>query len=177
MSHSRSGTSVSADVDRVLGPKNLNELTALEAQISGKLESNEPIDVEYWEQLLKSVNVFKAKAELRTVYDSVIKSRLDKYRQEQRTEADSLKRKLELLLQTTSSNGNSTEGSEDIRVIQYSRNLDPEPGLKLRPEDKHFDMFEETEVLQKFVGVLLYGINQTCLILTDLKERRKISCL
>lgn len=150
LTHGRSGSSVSADIDRLLSPKNLAELTALERQISGKLESTEPIDVEYWEQLLRSVNVFKAKAELKSVYDSVIKSRLEKYRQEQRVEGDALKRKLDLLLQ--GSIDVSTENMNGTHSIQYSRNFDPEPELKLLPEDKHLETIEETEVIERSVS-------------------------
>lgn len=152
MTHGRSGSSVSSDIDRLLSPKNLTELMALERQISGKLESNEPIDVEYWEQLLKSVNVFKARAELKSVYDSVIKSRLGKYRQEQRVEGDTLKRKLHLLLQTTASADVNTEDLNGMQSIQYSRNLDPEPELKLLPEDKHLETIEESEVMKRYVS-------------------------
>ena len=152
LTYGRSGSSVSADIDRLLSPKNLAELTALERQISGKLKSNEPIDVEYWEQLLKSVHVFKARAELKSVYDSVVKSRLEKYRQEQRVEGDTLKRKLDLLLQTTASVDVRTEDLNGTHSIQYSRKLDPEPELKLLPEDKHLETIEEAEVMKRYVS-------------------------
>ena len=162
MTHGRSGSSVSTDIDRLLSPKTLAELMALERQISGKLESNEPIDVEYWEQLLKSVNVFKARAELKSVYDSVVKSRLEKYRQEQRVEGDTLKRKLDLLLQTTASVDASIEDPNGMHTIQYSRNLDPEPELRLLPEDKHLETIEETEVMKRYVSACLLGPCPLC---------------
>ncbi|KAL9132250.1 MAG: hypothetical protein Q9217_000054 [Psora testacea] len=152
-------TSVSADVDRLLSPKSLPQLTVLEKQISDKLQSNEPIDVEYWEELLRSVAIYKAKAELKGVYNSIIESRLNSLRQGQRAEAMDLTRKLELLLDDPDdavdnhvphSEDKSPYPPENRYSIIYSRDLDPEPVLKLRAEDKCFDVLEEAIFLDKF---------------------------
>lgn len=68
--------SVTSDVDRILGPKSLDQLEKLEGQIEAKLRSDEVMDTDYWEQLLKSLRVYKAKARLRNVYDAILDNRL-----------------------------------------------------------------------------------------------------
>lgn len=154
----RSTQAVSVDVDRLLSPKSQEELDNLETQISAKLKSKEPIDVEYWEQLLGSIAVYKAKAELNQVYKSIIESRLAKFRGEQASEADAVKRKLASLL----CNSDNAHGSADnspfhignakvpyAPLLKYSSQLDPEPLLKLRPEDRARDIVDEAEFINQ----------------------------
>lgn len=152
-----SATSVSADVDRLLSPKNLTELESLEEQISSKLHSNEPIDVEYWEQLLRNVAVYKSRAELNTVYKSIIQSRLNDLRHEQRAEAVLVRNKLALLTSISKSEDlkldctTSTVDKSNLETpsLKYSRTLDPEPLLKLRAEDKGLDTLDEKDFMEK----------------------------
>ena len=133
----------------------------MEKQIDGKLQSKEPIDVEYWEQLLRNVAVYKARAELDAVYKSIIESRLDELKQEQREQAAQAKEKLRLILNNVEGMGDVTteapnpennalfeRGSE----IQYSRVLDPEPLLKLHAEDKSLDIIDERAFLERTVS-------------------------
>ncbi|KAL8713328.1 MAG: hypothetical protein Q9220_002527 [cf. Caloplaca sp. 1 TL-2023] len=136
----RAGSSVSADVDQLLAPKSAEELTVLKTQVNKKLQSNEPIDIEYWEQLLGSIAVYSAKAELRVVYKSVINSRLEEYRRDQSREAVLSQQKLHALL------SHSAVGAS-VPVIGYSREIDPEPLLKLGPEDKALDTLDESQFL------------------------------
>lgn len=138
----RGVSSVSDDVDSLLGPKSLKELTSLEGQVKQKLESNEPIDVEYWEQLLRSIAVYKAKAELKQVYKSVIDSRLQVLKDQQILEADSVREKLTLL---------SATSSQSPFGIRYSKSIDPEPFLKIRPEDKALEVMDEAAFLSNIV--------------------------
>ena len=156
----RSASSVSADVDRLLSPKSLSELENLEKQISSKLQSDEPIDVEYWEQLLRSVAVYKSRAELNLVYKNIIKSRLDDFRHEQRGEAVLLRDKLALLTSISNSKdlaSNGTSPSAEISnaeppPFKYSKLLDPEPLLKLRAEDKGLDTLDEKDFMEKLAS-------------------------
>ncbi|KAK0731995.1 mid region of cactin-domain-containing protein [Lasiosphaeris hirsuta] len=67
----RALASVASDVDNILSPKSLEQLEALEKQIRTKLQSNEPIDTDYWEELLKSLLMYKAKAKLRKVCEAI----------------------------------------------------------------------------------------------------------
>ncbi|ERF72187.1 hypothetical protein EPUS_02978 [Endocarpon pusillum Z07020] len=71
----RAVSSVSSDIDLLLSPKSFDELEALEVQINRKLVSDEPIDTDYWEQLLKSLLTWKAKAKLEKLYQSALDSR------------------------------------------------------------------------------------------------------
>ncbi|KAH0543587.1 hypothetical protein FGG08_002148 [Glutinoglossum americanum] len=160
----RAVSSVSADVDRLLGPKSYEELETLETQINKKLQSNEPIDVDYWEQLLRSLIVWKAKAKLKKVYQSVIDGRLEILRRQQRDEAESVCCKLQLILggpKAVEEQGgvednpcDTASSAEDAPVMAatYSRDIDPEPLLKLRYEDKALDSMDEEAFLQKLTA-------------------------
>ena len=52
---------VEADITALLQGKSYDHLVALQKQIQLKLGSGEPIDVDYWEGLLKKLIVWKAK--------------------------------------------------------------------------------------------------------------------
>ena len=162
--------SVSADVDRLLGPKTYEELDALETQISRKLNSNEPIDVDYWEQLLRSLTVWKARAKLKKVYQSVVDSRLSILKLQQEAEAETAQEKLALLFGARkSTDDTSSTGQIPISTITppivYSRALDPEPLLKLRPEDKSLDTVDEKEFLNRIVCLLFDCIVRYALLM------------
>ncbi|KAL7929451.1 mid region of cactin domain-containing protein [Trichoderma chlorosporum] len=64
-------SSVADDIDKILAPKSFDQLEALEQQIKAKLRSNEDIDTDYWEQLLRSLRVWKAKATLARIADDI----------------------------------------------------------------------------------------------------------
>ena len=52
---------IEADITRLLEGKSFEQLLALENNVKSKLASREPIDVDYWEGLLRSLQVWKAK--------------------------------------------------------------------------------------------------------------------
>ena len=52
---------VESDITALLQGKTYDHLVALQRQIQAKLGSGEPIDAEYWENLLKKVIVWKSK--------------------------------------------------------------------------------------------------------------------
>ena len=141
----RGVSSVSADVDRLLGPKSYEELEVLEKQIRKKLDSNEPIDFDYWEHLLRSLKVWKARARLRRVSQTIINSRVEILRKQQQEEALSVQGKLQDIL------GKHLQNI-DPATITYSNALDPEPSLKLRPEDKGLSSIDEKEFLSNIVS-------------------------
>jgi hypothetical protein len=74
-------SSVADDIDKILAPKTYDQLAALEGQIKAKLQSNEDIDTDYWEQLLRSLAVWKAKATLNKVYKAIADSREQRLKQ------------------------------------------------------------------------------------------------
>jgi hypothetical protein len=67
--------SVADDIDKILSGKTLEGLDALEKQIKAKLRSDEDIDTDYWEQLARSVKVWKSKAALRQIQEEVVRER------------------------------------------------------------------------------------------------------
>ncbi|KAI9684169.1 MAG: hypothetical protein M1829_003439 [Trizodia sp. TS-e1964] len=151
-------SSVAADIDCLLAPKSFEELEGLERQITSKLSSNEPIDVDYWEQLLRSLIVWKARAKLRKVYQSVIDSRLESLRKQQMDEATIIRSKLQIIfgasnlsLETDIPDPASLTplpAKHGFPSIKYPTDLDPEPLLKLRAEDKSLEQVDEKAFLQ-----------------------------
>lgn len=86
----RAVSSVSADVDKILGPKSLEQLEKLEGQIRTKLRSDEAIDTDYWGQLLKSLLVYKAKAKLRNICEELKEHRIKELRESNPAKAEAL---------------------------------------------------------------------------------------
>ena len=159
----RAVSSVAADVDKLLGPKTYEQLEVLEKQIRTKLQSNEPIDVDYWEQLLRSLLIWKAKAKLKKVYESVLDSRLDTLRKQQQEDAEVVRSKMQEILggplqvreDGSQNSGDSTDVSRNVRRqpgFPYSQEYDPEPLLKLHTEDKSGEVIDESVFLQKIVA-------------------------
>ena len=153
-SHQRgSNNSIAADVDKLLAPKSSQELELLEVQVLKKLQSDEPIDVERWEEFLASIKVYNAKAALSKVYKSIITNRLNEFRHEQSVEAARAAEKLSLLL---SSSGEDLAGKTPSFAPQpadrYIQKYDPEPLLKLRLEDKGLDTVEESSFIDSMAA-------------------------
>lgn len=72
---SRAVLNVTDDIDNLLKSKTYAQLETLEEQIHTKLRGDEPVDVDYWEQLLRSLKVWKAKAFVRALHEPVLKAR------------------------------------------------------------------------------------------------------
>ena len=62
---------VQNDVSAILNGKSLEQLSQLQRSIQAKLGSGEPIDVDYWESLLKNLLVWKSKVEFSFFKDTV----------------------------------------------------------------------------------------------------------
>ena len=159
----RAVSSVAGDVDKLLGPKTYDQLESLEKQIRAKLRSNEPIDVDYWEQLLRSLLIWKAKAKLKKVYQSVLDSRLDTLRKQQQEDADGVRSKLQEMLMSPTPvvEEGSDDPVDDVSSsrtarkqpkFEYSQKYDPEPLLKLRTEEKSSEVVDESVFLEKIVA-------------------------
>ncbi|KAG6146361.1 hypothetical protein E4U28_000706 [Claviceps purpurea] len=67
--------SVMGDIDRILSPKTYDQLETLEKQIKAKLRSDDDIDTDYWEQLLRHLMVWKSKAILDRIHGEIIAKR------------------------------------------------------------------------------------------------------
>ncbi|CAO2649861.1 Nn.00g011530.m01.CDS01 [Neocucurbitaria sp. VM-36] len=138
----RGTSSVSADIDQLLAPKSYEQLGTLEVQVKKKLDSDEPIDYDYWEQLLRSLRVWKAKAKLRRVSQEIVKERLQALRRQQAEAAASVQGKLYEMVKPTD---DTSEAQPPI--VTYDSTLDPQPLLKLRAEDKALPQIEEKAFL------------------------------
>ncbi|CAO1620516.1 unnamed protein product [Parajaminaea phylloscopi] len=78
---------VKSEMSQMLSTKDYKQLAGLQDQVREKLRSGEPIDVEYWEALLKQIVVWRAKAKLRDLHEVVLENRLEYLRRKQRDEA------------------------------------------------------------------------------------------
>jgi hypothetical protein len=142
--------SVAADINKILSPKSYEELETLEAQVKRKLNSNEPIDTDYWEELLRSLTVWKARAKLKKVYQAVIEGRVQTLRKQQREEAESVRTKLAPIAPIIGTTSVTTTRS-GLRNEETTADLDPESLLQLRPEDKGLEVLDESLFLQQVV--------------------------
>ncbi|PWW72209.1 hypothetical protein C7212DRAFT_303292 [Tuber magnatum] len=152
----RAVSSVAGDVDKLFSSKSLEELQTLEAQIVRKLNSNEPIDVDYWNELLRSLRVWKAKASLKKIYGDVIKSRLEILVRQQKEEAKTVRAKLEAILSGPKGVPEGLQSEDEkknvvykeSRVVPYTTEMDPEPMLRLRHEEKGLESADEKAFLE-----------------------------
>ena len=119
----------------------------MEVQIKTKLDSDETIDFDYWEQLLRTLRVFKAKAKLRRVSQDIVNERLQSLRKQQEEAALSVQRRLQEML---AASGMSNSG--EPAAIPYDPSLDPQPLLKLRTEDKVLEKVNEKKFLESIVS-------------------------
>ena len=148
-------STVAADVDKLLGPKTYEQLEALEGNIRAKLRSNEDIDEDYWEQLLKSLLIWKAKAKLKKVYQSVLDSRLEALRKQAVEEAEAVRARLQRKLVAVATEDSNMDGldvaagqtSTKQQAVGWSRTLDPEAELKLSEDDKTKAVVDEKDLL------------------------------
>lgn len=151
----RSVAAVSTELDKLLNPKSSAELSVLEKQVERKLGSDEPIDVEYWEQLLRDIVVYKARAELNQYGHSIISNRAQTYLQQQKREAVSFRN---LLTTSLSSIGDaaSVEKAMSSSLTSVATNLDvfdPDAALKIQPGDGEFKIIDENIFFDENVSV------------------------
>ncbi|KAL4980320.1 mid region of cactin-domain-containing protein [Aspergillus desertorum] len=138
----RALNSVAADINKLLSPKSYEQLQTLEGQVRKKLDSNEPVDTDYWEELLRSLTVWKARAKLKRVYQDVIDERVRGLRRQQREEAESVRTKLAPLAPMVE------HGTANM-IEEEFRDLDPDPLLQIRPEDKVYEVVDEEVFLDQ----------------------------
>jgi hypothetical protein len=109
---------VNQDIHRVLSGKTVAQLSVLQDQIVRKLNSNEPIDVEYWENLLKELVIYKAKAKLNDMHQEILTARLQQLRNKQREEALKVQEELErvLSMQEAEVHGQGVRAGEGMQI-------------------------------------------------------------
>ncbi|ORX59652.1 hypothetical protein DM01DRAFT_1333118 [Hesseltinella vesiculosa] len=89
---------VNTDIQRILNGKTYEQLSQLQKQVRSKLDSGAPIDVEYWETLLKELVVYKAKSKLSQMHQVMLTQRLEQLREQQRQEAFKVQQELDQVL-------------------------------------------------------------------------------
>ncbi|KAI8883583.1 hypothetical protein K501DRAFT_184164, partial [Backusella circina FSU 941] len=114
---------VNQDVNNILAGKSVEQLAALQKQVMGKLSSGDPVDVEYWEDLLKETVVYKAKAKLNEMHQDILSARLQQLREKQREEATKVQEELERVL-----------AMQEVDV--YGQGVGPGEGIEAEPVDE-----------------------------------------
>ncbi|KAI8985131.1 mid region of cactin-domain-containing protein [Pilobolus umbonatus] len=127
---------VNEDIHRVLSGKSVSQLAVLQEQIMRKLSSNEPVDVEYWENLLKELIVYKAKAKLNDMHQEILAARLEQLRNKQREEALKVQEELERVL--------SMQESE-----VYGHGIRPGEGVVVEPVDEEMTNAQDEAFVKK----------------------------
>ncbi|KAJ1978561.1 hypothetical protein H4R34_003161 [Dimargaris verticillata] len=105
--------------------KSQPELVAVRDQIERKLASREPLDVEYWEQLLQVLKVYMAKETLREMHQLLLEKRLTQLRDKQLREAlrdqEDLEAELDMATeQPPESSGEPTTDAQSTGADQLS---------------------------------------------------------
>lgn len=140
--------SFNRDIDNILAGKTVSQLSILQDQIMHKLHSNEPVDVEYWENLLKELVVYKAKAKLNDMHQDILATRLQQLRDRQREEALKVQEELErvLSMQETQVYGQGVRAGEGIEF---------EPVDEEMTEAQDQSSAKDKDVVKKNSGSLL----------------------
>ncbi|WVO16315.1 hypothetical protein L204_103990 [Cryptococcus depauperatus] len=72
---------------KIVSGLSLQRLTELEDRANGLLHSNQPVDSDFWELVLKKIHVEKAVAKLNSIHEIVLKNRLEQFKRRQRDDA------------------------------------------------------------------------------------------
>ncbi|GBC15653.1 mid region of cactin-domain-containing protein [Rhizophagus irregularis DAOM 181602=DAOM 197198] len=143
---------VKDDINKLLAGKTYEQLNKLQSQIQQKLSGQEAVEVEYWEQQLKTITVWKAKAKLKAMHEIVLQKRLEQLRRKQRQEAIKVQEELETALASHSvqikAEGQGTIDNDAIEeedyslIEEYDKLMSPRPFDKLPREDKQCEIVD-----------------------------------
>ncbi|KAG0325958.1 hypothetical protein BGZ99_010331 [Dissophora globulifera] len=173
---------IAQDIAVKLAGKTHEELTLLQGQIQRKLAAGGAIDVDYWEALLKTLIVWKAKAKLNAIHQVILQKRLEQLKTRQLREAEKEKAELAavLAMQTLDVEGDvsglrplaeeDTEFAQDDEdqemqsvAVPYDRAMSPEPFDTLTREDQNLAVVDQlddwAEILEKRRQVLSKQFN------------------
>ncbi|KAG0067741.1 hypothetical protein BGZ93_006604 [Podila epicladia] len=158
---------IAQDIANKLAGKSYEQLVLLQGQIQRKLAEGGAIDVDYWEALLKTLIVWKAKAKLNSIHQIVLQKRLEQLKSRQMREAEKEKAELAavLAMQTQEVDGDTSNlrhggieeeadmGQDDLDVdmlasanaVPYDRSMSPEPIDTLSREDSSLTVVDQWE--------------------------------
>lgn len=122
---------VEPEITALLSGKSYDHLVTLQRQVQAKLVSGEPIDTDYWEGLLKTLLVWKAKAKLKSLHEVVVRNRLEQLRKRQRDEA--LHAQEELLAGVARS---AAQGLKDANYVAPATTAEADTQEDMEPYDR-----------------------------------------
>ncbi|KIK32761.1 hypothetical protein CY34DRAFT_18820 [Suillus luteus UH-Slu-Lm8-n1] len=122
---------VEPEITALLSGKSYDHLVTLQKQVQAKLVSGEPIDTDYWEGLLKTLLVWKAKAKLKSLHEVVVRNRLEQLRKRQRDEA--LHAQEELLAGVARS---AAQGLKDANYVAPATTAEADTQEDMEPYDR-----------------------------------------
>lgn len=146
------------DVDQMLSGKTYEQLNLLQNEVRTKLQSGEAINVEDWEQYLKSIIVWRAKAKLRDMHEVILNNRLEHLRRRRRTE-EARRQKLglpsieeekaakaqEAARRHTDNSGNAVQDSGDAMAAEM---VAREADKKMEEDEDVFDEYEDLNAVE-----------------------------
>lgn len=178
LEQNRANEAVKNDITNLLKGKTLAELRQLQDSIRGKLSSGDPIDVEYWEGLLKELAVWMAKvrsspkeyclsrlltrvwqAKLRAMHEVVLWNRLEHLRRRQRDEAVRVQNELANVVQdeeedeqAAAAPSAAAEGDDDASKQEaWSDRMAPKLVARIPMEDQKLQLLDPREDLENLV--------------------------
>lgn len=184
---SRASATVKSAITGLLSGKTYEQLVALQGQVQRKLASGEPVDVEYWEGLLKELIVWKAKGKLRDMHEVTLNNRLEQLRRKQRDEAVRYKDQMKhaLNIPAALAGGDQDEDMEEeeqdvvdvekeVVVEAWDESLEPVSMTRVPEEFRTYEIVQDSEARAKLVCTLLSSV--VAARLTILIPVRSTSC-
>ncbi|GAA97369.1 uncharacterized protein L969DRAFT_94426 [Mixia osmundae IAM 14324] len=142
-------TTVKSDIANMFRDKTYQQLAVLQGQIADKLGSGDPIDVEYWEGLLKELAVWMAKAKLRNMHEVVLKNRLEQLRRRQRDSA--LKAQAELANTIKPTAASKVAAAAVEKQDEYSPSMEPPLVHSLLEAEQNLELLDPREEIRKLI--------------------------
>lgn len=184
LEQNRANEAVKADITNLLRNKSLSELRELQDSVRAKLSSGDPIDVEYWEGLLKELAVWMAKAKLRAMHEVVLRNRLEHLRRRQRDEAVRVQNELADAVeqeeaqaeeeQNAGAASSSTQAEPSTPAVaqdQWDDAMAPRLVTRIPQEDQHLKLVSPEEELRTLVsgcaGILVEKRTSIALSMVD----------
>lgn len=183
LEQNRANEAVKNDITNLLRGKSLDELRQLQDSVRAKLSSGDPIDVEYWEGLLKELAVWMAKAKLKAMHEVVLRNRLEHLRARQRDEAAQVQNDLANAVEeeaaataaaaASAAAAEAPADGEEPAIVreQWNPSMAPKAVSKVPMEDQNLQLLDAEEELQKLVGVPILSRWFTCTDKTALSHR------
>lgn len=168
---SRLDSSVKSEMNEMLSRKSHEDLLTLQDQVRAKLRSGEPMDVEYWEGLLKSIVVWKAKAKLRDLHEVVLSNRLEYLRRKQRKEARKQQKELGYQMGMGDSNLDASNDLDSDSRAHDADELAREHAIIQEQEDLDA-AFDEEEMEPEPVNVSRLSYDERHLPVSTFEEHR-----